>query len=55
MQGCLGTEYYIYEFFIKRDRQQEGLGTVFLCEIESYVKTIGEIIYSCRPCGGKNV
>lgn len=55
MHGCLGTEYYIYEFFIKRDRQQEGLGTVFLCEIESYVKTIGEIIYSCRPSGGKNV
>ncbi len=51
MHGCLGTEYYIYEFFIKRDRQQEGLGTVFLCEIESYVKTIGEIIYSCRPSG----
>ena len=51
MHGCLGTEYYIYEFFIKRNRQQEGLGTVFLCEIESYVKTIGEIIYSCRPSG----
>lgn len=41
MHWCLGTEYYIYEFFIKRDRQQEGLGTVFLSEIESYVKDVG--------------
>lgn len=41
MHWYLGDEYYIYELFIKRDRQQKGLGTVFLGEIESYVKDIG--------------
>lgn len=38
MHWCQGTEYYIYEFFIIRERQGNGLGTIFLTEIEKYVQ-----------------
>lgn len=38
MHWCSGTEYYIYEFFIIRERQDNGLGTLFLTEIEKYVQ-----------------
>lgn len=38
MHWCTGTEYYIYEFFIAREQQNKGLGTIFLSEIEKYVK-----------------
>lgn len=41
MHWCTGTEYYIYEFCIKRERQNNGIGTLFLNEIETYVKNIG--------------
>ena len=41
MHGCAGTAYYIYEFCIKRERQHSGLGTLFLNEIENYVKNLG--------------
>jgi len=41
MHWCSGTEYYIYEFAIKREHQHKGLGTFFLREIEEYVKNIG--------------
>ena len=41
MHWCAGTEYYIYEFCIKRERQHNGLGTLFLNEIEAYVKSLG--------------
>lgn len=35
---CSGTEYYIFEFCIKADRQGKGVGTEFLNEIEKYIK-----------------
>lgn len=41
MHWCIGTEYYIHEFCIKRGRQHNGLGTLFLNEIETYVKNLG--------------
>lgn len=41
MHWCIGAEYYIFEFCIKRERQQNGLGTLFLNEIEAYVKSLG--------------
>lgn len=41
MHWCSGTEYYIYEFAVKREHQHKGLGTFFLHEIEEYVKGIG--------------
>ena len=41
MHGCAGTAYYIHEFCIKRERQHNGLGTLFLNEIETYVKNLG--------------
>lgn len=41
MHWCAGTEYYIYEFAIKRENQRKGLGTFFLQKIEEYVKGIG--------------
>ncbi len=37
---CTGTEYYIYEFCIRRDKQGRGLGTEFLNLIEGYVKPL---------------
>lgn len=33
-----GIEYYIFEFCIKREKQGQGMGTVFLEQIEEYVK-----------------
>lgn len=41
MHWCSGTEYYIYEFAVKKKHQHKGLGTFFLHEIEEYVKGIG--------------
>ena len=41
MHWCTGTEYYIYEFCISRDRQHEGLGTELLRGIEERVKDMG--------------
>lgn len=38
MHWYIGTEYYIYEFFITRDRQGKGLGTKFINDIIEYVK-----------------
>lgn len=38
---CTGTEYYIFEYCIDREKQQQGLGTKFFAEIESYVKDLG--------------
>jgi len=38
MHWCTGIEYYIYEFFITRERQGSGLGTFFIDEIEKCVK-----------------
>lgn len=38
MHWCTGTEYYIYEFFITRDRQGKGVGTKFINDIIEYVK-----------------
>ena len=36
-----GTEYYIDELCIRPDRQGQGLGTLFLKEIESAVRDLG--------------
>ncbi len=41
MHWCAGTEYYIYEFFLERASQNKGLGTLFLNEVEKYVKETG--------------
>ncbi|MBR6071157.1 MAG: GNAT family N-acetyltransferase [Ruminococcus sp.] len=41
MHWCTGTEYYIYEFCISRERQHEGLGTELLRGIEERVKDMG--------------
>lgn len=41
MHWCSGTEYYIYEFAIKKDLQNCGYGSYFLKEIEKRVKEIG--------------
>lgn len=40
MHWYTGTEYYIHEFFIAREHQNKGFGTVFLREIEKYVKQL---------------
>ena len=45
MHWCIGTEYYIHEFCIIRERQHSGLGTLFLNEIETYVKIWVSIIF----------
>ncbi len=36
---CIGTEYYIFEFCIKAEKQNKGIGTAFLKEIEAYAKS----------------
>ena len=41
MHWCIGTEYYIFEFCIKADRQGRGLGTLFLAEAERLAKEHG--------------
>ena len=41
MHWCTGTEYYIYEFCISRERQGQGLGTQFLHMIEDYMRDMG--------------
>ena len=41
MHWCTGTEYYIYEFCISRNRQGQGLGTEFLRMIEEYMRDMG--------------
>ncbi len=41
MHWCTGTEYYIYEFCISRERQVQGLGTQFLHMIEDYMRDMG--------------
>ncbi len=40
MHWCTGTEYYIYEFFVMRERQGKGLGTEFIKDIIEYVKKL---------------
>ena len=40
MHWCTGTEYYIYEFFVARERQGKGLGTEFIKDIIEYVKKL---------------
>ena len=40
MHWCTGTEYYIHEFCISREYQHKGLGTMFLREIEEYLRNI---------------
>ncbi len=40
MHWCTGTEYYIYEFFVTRERQGKGLGTEFIKDIIEYVKKL---------------
>ncbi len=37
MHWYTGTEYYIYEFCVKREKQNKGMGKFFLNEIEKYV------------------
>lgn len=36
-----GTEYYVDEFCIKREKQGIGLGTEFVKQVEEYIKTKG--------------
>lgn len=36
-----GTEYYIDEFFIKKDMQGKGIGTYFINQIQKAIKEIG--------------
>lgn len=38
MHWYIGTEYYIFELCIKKEKQGKGLGTAFLNEIEKIVK-----------------
>ncbi len=38
---CTGTEYYIYEFCIKNEKQGQGAGTEFLSQAEQFAKTRG--------------
>ena len=40
MHWCTGTEYYIYEFFVARERQGKGVGTEFIKDIIEYVKKL---------------
>lgn len=40
MHWCAGTEYYIFEFCIKADKQGQGIGTEFLQAVEEYVKEL---------------
>lgn len=39
MHWYSGTEYYIFEFCVKTDKQGVGIGTAFLKKIEEYVKS----------------
>ena len=41
MHWHAGTEYYIYEFCVRREFQNKGIGSFFLSEIEKYVQTLG--------------
>ena len=41
MHWCTGTEYYIYEFCIRTDKQGRGLGTYLLQQAEEYSKKHG--------------
>ena len=41
MHWYTGTEYYIFEFCIKTDRQGKGAGTAFLKMAEEHAKTKG--------------
>lgn len=36
-----GTEYCIDEFCIRTDRQQKGIGTYFLAEIQNHIQELG--------------
>ena len=38
---CTGTEYYIFEFCVKRDKQGQGTGTEFLRQVELLAKAKG--------------
>ncbi|MBD5136579.1 MAG: GNAT family N-acetyltransferase [Lachnospiraceae bacterium] len=40
MHWWIGTEYYIYEFCVKADKQRQGVGTEFLKCVEEYVKRL---------------
>ena len=39
MHWYCGTEYYIFEFCIKTEKQSKGMGTTFLNKVEEYVKS----------------
>ncbi len=39
MHWCTGTEYYIFEFCIKTEKQGKGTGTAFLKQVEELVKS----------------
>ena len=41
MHWCSGTEYYIFEYFVRPDMQGSGIGSDFIKKIEEYVKSIG--------------
>lgn len=41
MHWCTGTEYYIFEFCIRQEKQGKGLGTAFLRQIEKYTQAKG--------------
>ena len=38
---CSGTEYYIFEFFVRRGMQGAGIGSEFINRIEEYAKSLG--------------
>ena len=38
---CSGTEYYIFEFFVRRGMQGAGIGSDFIKQIEEYAKSLG--------------
>lgn len=38
MHWCIGTEYYIFEFCVKTELQQKGMGTEFLNMVETIAK-----------------
>ena len=38
MHWCTGTEYYIYEYCIKKEMQGRGIGSMFLELVEAYAR-----------------
>ncbi len=39
MHWCTGTEYYIFEFCIKTEKQGNGIGSAFLKAVEEHAKS----------------